>query len=126
MVRVWTGVYWPPSESDRHPRVLSIRVGETFLCLNSINFPARFACRGIKRLSDVENSVNTRANSNGNLVVNEDTFINDATKAWNKAPSNIKESESIFTAKRLIKQYVKKLLMPKLIIKVLILKVIDK
>ena len=36
MVRVWTGIYWPQSDrvtewqSDRHPRVLSIRVGEIF------------------------------------------------------------------------------------------------
>ena len=32
------------SQSDRHPRVLSIRVGEIFCCLLSINLPTRFAC----------------------------------------------------------------------------------
>ena len=36
------------SQSYRHPRVLSIRVGEIFLCLISINSPTRFARSGIK------------------------------------------------------------------------------
>ena len=35
------------SQSNRHPRVLSIRVGEKFFCLISINSPTRFARRGI-------------------------------------------------------------------------------
>ena len=34
-------------QSDKHPRVLSVRVGEIFLCLISINSPTRFARRGI-------------------------------------------------------------------------------
>ena len=34
-------------QSDRHSMVLSIRVGEIFLCLISINSPTRFARRGI-------------------------------------------------------------------------------
>ena len=38
-------VYSP--QSDRHSRVLSIRVGEIFLCLISINSPTRFARREI-------------------------------------------------------------------------------
>ena len=33
---------------NRHPRVLSIQVGEIFLCLFSINSPTRFARRRIK------------------------------------------------------------------------------
>ena len=45
------GPKWAVSkpQSHRHPRVLSIWVGEIFLCLISINSPTRFACRGIKR-----------------------------------------------------------------------------
>ena len=45
---------WPQShrvtewQSDKHSRVLSIWVGEIFLCLISINSPTRFARRGIK------------------------------------------------------------------------------
>ena len=35
------------SQSDRHPRILSIRVGDICLCLISLNFPTRFARRGI-------------------------------------------------------------------------------
>ena len=34
-------------QSHRHPRVFSIPVGEIFLCLTSINFPTRFARKGI-------------------------------------------------------------------------------
>ena len=35
-------------QSYRHPRVLSIRVGEIFLWEIVINSPTRFACRGIR------------------------------------------------------------------------------
>ena len=34
------------SHSDRHPRVLSKRVGEVFLCLISINYPTGLARMG--------------------------------------------------------------------------------
>ena len=34
-------------QSDRHPRVLSLRVGEIFLCLISIISLIRFARKGI-------------------------------------------------------------------------------
>ena len=45
----------------------------------------------------------------GNSTITQDTFINDAVKAWNRASIDIKSSESIFTAKKLIKPYVKTL-----------------
>ena len=38
------------SQSYRHPRVLSIWVGEIFLCLISINSHTGFACRWINKL----------------------------------------------------------------------------
>ena len=66
-------------------------------------------------LKDVVNPVNTRASASGNLLVNgnstitQETFINDATKAWNKAPVSIKESKSQFNAKKHIKDFVKTL-----------------
>ena len=56
------GVYWPQSyrvtesQSYRHPRVISILVGEIFLCLISINSSTRFAGRGIK--SEILNLAN--------------------------------------------------------------------
>ena len=37
------------------------------------------------------------------------TFINDATRAWNNAPRNIKDCKSIHSAKKAIKQFVKTL-----------------
>ena len=52
-------------------------------------------------LKDVVNPVNTSGNFlvNGNSTITQETFINDATKAWNKAPVSIKESKSQFNAK---------------------------
>ena len=37
------------------------------------------------------------------------TFINDAIKAWNKCPNEIKEAQSYNIAKRLIKSFSKTL-----------------
>ena len=36
-------------------------------------------------------------------------FINDATRAWNKAPPNIKLCKSILSAKKAIKAFIKTL-----------------
>ena len=50
---IWVAKFKAPCEwcefgqVFRHPRVLSIRVGEIFLCLISINSRTRFADRGI-------------------------------------------------------------------------------
>ena len=38
-----------------------------------------------------------------------ETFINDGIKAWNKAPDAIKNCNSLFSAKREIKKFVKTL-----------------
>ena len=46
---IW-GLLATESQSDRHPRVLSMRVGEIFWCLISINSPTRFARRGIIKM----------------------------------------------------------------------------
>ena len=79
-------------------------------------------------LKDVVNPVNTRASVSGNLLVNgnstitQETFINDATKAWNKVPVAIKDSKSQFSAKkthkRLMQQIVFLPAIPIIIIKV--------
>ena len=34
----------------------------------------------------------------GLAILAQDTFLNDATKAWNKVPLNIKQIDSLFTA----------------------------
>ena len=66
-------------------------------------------------LKDVVNPVNTRASVSGNLLVNgnstitQETFINDATKAWNKAPVANKDSKSQFSARKHIKDLCNKL-----------------
>ena len=87
-----------------------IKLGDMWKATHLDNFPTK-----IKMLRAEDNSINIRARSNGDLVVNriyiitKETFINDATKAWNKAPINIRLSESLFSAKTKIKQFVKTL-----------------
>ena len=74
------------------------------------NYPTK-----ITPMNSIENSANTRAKAKGNLIetghstIMHSTFINDATKAWNLAPNNIKTAETHFSAKRLIKEFVKTL-----------------
>ena len=89
-----------------------IKLGDMWKATHLDNFPTK-----IKMVGEEDNSINTRARSNGDLVVNgisiitQEMFINDydATKAWNKAPINIRLSESLFNAKTNIKQFVKTL-----------------
>ena len=54
----------------------------------------------------------TRAACNGALIekgfnhISSKTFKNDAIRVWNKCPQNIKESVTIYTAKKMIKNFV--------------------
>ena len=56
--------------------------------------------------------ISTRADSSGNLIekgfssTSWNTFLNDATRAWNKAPHKIKSCKSFYNAKKLIKEFV--------------------
>ena len=59
--------------------------------------------------------MNTRAMSNGDIeveshsTITHETFINDASRAWNKAPNSIKSSKPVYSAKKNIKIFVKSL-----------------
>ena len=69
----------------------------------------------IRKQSTNDGATTTRAVANGRLVepgtsnVATKTFVGDATRLWNKVPIEIKNSESLYTAKKLIKTYVKTL-----------------
>ena len=69
-----------------------------------INYPTK-----VIPLSSLENAPNTRIRSRGNLqeigktYIMQSTFLNDATKAWNRVPDIITQSESLFTAKKALK-----------------------
>ena len=43
----------------------------------------------------------------GVIEDNKKTFINDAIKIWNRAPKELKECSTIYTAKKAIKQFSK-------------------
>ena len=45
----------------------------------------------------------------GKTCIQSQTFINDAAKIWNNAPSDIKECKSIYAAKKQIKIYIQSL-----------------
>ena len=45
----------------------------------------------------------------GSSILSKNTFQNDSARLWNKSTNNIKESESIYSAKKLIKVFVKTL-----------------
>ena len=45
----------------------------------------------------------------GKSLVQSSSFMNDAAKLWNEAPSNIKDCRTQMTAKKYIKIYIKTL-----------------
>ena len=62
--------------------------------------------------SESADKINTRVVSSGNLIkkgfssTSQNTFLNDATRAWNKTPLTIKSCKSLFSAKKQIKEFV--------------------
>ena len=77
---------------------------------NVNNYPIK-----VEKVHRHEEHVVTRAITNNMLKetaksnVTMGTFINDAIKAWNKCPNEIKEAQSYNIAKRLIKSFSKTL-----------------
>ena len=69
----------------------------------------------IKKIQGSESRTTTRAVTNGILeeqgvsTVSKCTFLNDATKAWNLAPSSLKTCKTVWSAKREIRKFVKNL-----------------
>ena len=68
----------------------------------------------VKKVECIGDRSTTRAITNGNLqevertVLAKNTFYNDAVVAWNLAPDSIKKCATIWSAKKHIKEFVKK------------------
>ena len=65
----------------------------------------------VKAANKHEDLRSSRSITNGKLIegfsnLATNTFLNDATRAWNKAPKSIKDSCSIHSAKKEIKKFV--------------------
>ena len=84
-----------------------VKLIEMWKAHNVENYPLKIE----KKLYNLNLAV-TRAASTGALIVqgfshiSSKTFKNDAIRVWNKCPLNIKECVSIYTAKKLIKEFV--------------------
>ena len=69
----------------------------------------------IKKLEMSNGTRGSRSVTNGKLMEDgrsdkaKATFINDATRAWNKVPANIRECTSLYSAKKAITTFVKTL-----------------
>ena len=69
----------------------------------------------VETVNRSEDSRITRAITNNILKesaksnVTMNTYLNDAIKAWNKCPEDIKNAKSYFSAKNLIKSFIKTL-----------------
>ena len=66
----------------------------------------------IKKTELKDGMRSSRSISNGKLIENEissratSTFLNDSTRAWNKAPNSIKNCTSLLSAKQAIEAFV--------------------
>ena len=69
----------------------------------------------LKKVTANDGRATTRAVTSGNLVEDgttslaQNTFYNDATKAWNLAPLDVKTCKTIWSAKKDIKKFMKTL-----------------
>ena len=84
-----------------------VKLTEIWKSLHMENYPIRSV--QLERNTD---GTNTRARSSGQLKESkithksEKTFINDAVHIWNLAPTEIKNSTSLYSAKKVIKTFV--------------------
>ena len=87
-----------------------IKLTEMWKAVHFTNYPI-----DIPRKSTIDNAMNTRACTEGRLVesglkpLTQRTFIYDATRLWNTAPSEITNAKSLDVAKSEIKKFVKTL-----------------
>ena len=83
---------------------VQIKLSELWKSTGIPNYPIK--TEQVNRSDDV---VNTRAVTNGQLKEalltnsSQKTFLNDALHIWNKCPINIKQCESLYSAKRRLK-----------------------
>ena len=69
----------------------------------------------VKKSTNSKDSAKTRSGGNERLVeigksgLCSRTFINDAIKLWNNAPSDLKDCKTLYSAKKAIKKFSKSL-----------------
>ena len=87
-----------------------IKLTEVWKSQNISSYPIQWPTRkdeifrmGLKSSNKPELSIK------GKSCIQSQTFINDAAKIWNNAPSDIKECKSIYAAKKQIKIYIQSL-----------------
>ena len=87
-----------------------IKLTEVWKSQNIPSYPIQWPTRkdeiirtGLKSSNKPELSIK------GKTCIQSQTFINDAAKIWNNAPSDIKECKSIYAAKKQIKIYIQSL-----------------
>ena len=87
-----------------------IKLLEIWKAINIQDYPIK-----VKNVTSCIGSANTRSGGNDRLVeignsnLSAKTFINDATKIWNRAPKELKECPTLYAAKKAIKQFSKTL-----------------
>ena len=87
-----------------------IKLNDMWKANNVENYPIK-----IEKHSAVNNSATTRATTSGKLIekgfsnLTKSALINDATHLWNIAPALLKNSVSTYSAKKLIKDFVRQL-----------------
>ena len=87
-----------------------IKLTEVWKSKNIKAYPTKWINRNeVLKRTGLKNSNKPELLINGKTHVQSMTFINDAGKIWNEAPSNIKDSKSLITAKKFIKLFVKTL-----------------
>ena len=87
-----------------------IKLTEMWKAENTPNYPVV-----IKKSELRDDRRGSRSITNGKLIESgiskkaTSTFINDSTRAWNKAPTTIKQCKTLYSAKKQIKSFVKTL-----------------
>ena len=88
----------------------SIKLCDIWKAVNVENYPTK-----VIKITPQNNASLTRASANGKLkecgktALSQATLINDATKAWNRAPKEVLDSKSYDIAKVNIKMFAKTL-----------------
>ena len=84
-----------------------IKIMDVWKALQDSNHPLK-----IERVSHEASVCLTRSEAKGDLKefgksnIVQSTFLSDASHIWNKCPMNIKESDTLWKAKKIIKNFV--------------------
>ena len=77
---------------------------------NICAYPTKWVNRkDVQKRTGLKDSNKPELVTKGKTLVQTTSFMNVAANVWNSAPSNIKESKTIWSAKKCIKMFIKKL-----------------